>query len=116
MGLFDFLKPKDELYSFHVAGVTFKNGNKSRQTILRAIKEHKPPFAQRIDITMQNYDFEGEIAIGVYTNGLQIGNVPRDKIQFLIDNYSRIINVNNLEIVGGNGLSYGAVVTLKMKI
>lgn len=62
---------------FKVAGVTFKNGRKTRQAILRAMKWKEAPYGN-VEITLQRYDFEGGTAIGVYVNGEQIGNVPKE--------------------------------------
>lgn len=65
--------------NFKVSGVTFKTGRKSRQVMLKNMYfKNTPPFDKGIEITFERYDFEGELAIGVYSNGLQIGNVPKD--------------------------------------
>lgn len=79
MGLFKNLMKKavGKEIEFKVAGVTFKNGRKTRQAILRAMKWQDPPY-DKVEITLQRYDFEGSVAIGVYVNGDQIGNVPKE--------------------------------------
>ena len=79
MGLFKNLlkKAAGKEIEFKVAGVTFKNGRKTRQAILRAMKWQDPPY-DKVEITLQRYDFEGSVAIGVYVNGDQIGNVPKE--------------------------------------
>ena len=79
MGLFKNLMKKavGKEIEFKVAGVTFKNGRKTRQAILRAMKWQDPPY-DKVEITLQRYDFEGSVAIGVYANGEQIGNVPKE--------------------------------------
>lgn len=79
MGLFKNLMKKavGKEIEFKVAGVTFKNGRKTRQAILRAMKWKDAPF-DKVEITLQRYDFEGSVAIGVYANGEQIGNVPKE--------------------------------------
>ena len=79
MGLFKNLlkKAAGKEIEFKVAGVTFKNGRKTRQAILRAMKWQDPPY-DKVEITLQRYDFEGSVAIGVYANGEQIGNVPKE--------------------------------------
>lgn len=84
MGLFKNLLKKAMKYKeieFNVAGVTFKNGRKTRQALIRAIKWHDPPYDKNVEITFERYDFEGHLAIGVYANGEQLGNVPKDKLQ-----------------------------------
>ena len=81
---------------FKVAGVTFKNGRKTRQALLRAIKYHDPPFDQKVEITFERYEYEGKLAIAVYANGEQLGNVPAELVeefdkkwtgQYLIESY-----------------------------
>lgn len=79
MGLFKNLLKKavGKEIEFKVAGVSFKNGRRTRQAILRAMKYRDNGF-EEVEITLQRYDFEGKLAIGVYANGEQIGNVPKD--------------------------------------
>ena len=79
MGLFKNLMKKaaGKEIEFKVAGVTFKNGRRTRQAILRAMKYRDNGF-EDVKITLERYDFEGSVAIGVYANGEQIGNVPKD--------------------------------------
>lgn len=68
-----------KILNFKVAGVTFKTGRKSRQVMLKNMYfKNTPPFENGIEITFERYEYEGNIAIGVYSNGLQIGNVPKD--------------------------------------
>lgn len=79
MGLFKNLlkKASGKEIEFKVVGVTFKNGRRTRQAILRAMKWKDSGF-ETVEITLQRYDFEGSVAIGVYANGEQIGNVPKE--------------------------------------
>lgn len=79
MGLFKNLlkKAAGKEIEFKVVGVTFKNGRRTRQAILRAMKWKDNGF-ETVEITLQRYDFEGSLAIGVYANGEQIGNVPKE--------------------------------------
>lgn len=79
MGLFKNLlkKAAGKEIEFKVVGVTFKNGRRTRQAILRAMKWKDSGF-ETVEITLQRYDFEGSVAIGVYANGEQIGNVPKE--------------------------------------
>jgi len=117
--LFSKKEPTEELV-IKVAGVTFKNGRKSRQTILRQIKFRDEPFDKHLEYKLEEYDFEGEPAIGVYVNDQMIGNVPRDKIQFLLKNADRVITISKLDIIGGGTvdgekISYGARVSILMK-
>jgi hypothetical protein len=111
---------KYEFLVFRVSGVTFKNDDKkSRQTILRKIKFRDEEFEEEVIVETKKYDFEGSPAIGIYVNDQQIGNVPKDKVSYLIDNWKRLDTITNLEIVGGgkdeNGdrLNYGAELTMR---
>lgn len=68
--------------SFKVAGVTFKTGRKSRQVMLKNMYfNNTPPFDGEINISFKRYEFEGKLAIGVYANCEQIGNVPASLTQ-----------------------------------
>lgn len=74
---FDFLRVK-------VAGVTFKNGRKSRQTILRKIHFKDEPFDKgNMELTLQREEWEGAPAFGVYVNGEQIGNIPAEYVPYI---------------------------------
>lgn len=125
MGLLNFLISKfskSKEFTFNVAGVTFKNGRKSRQTILRQIKYKDYPFNQKLDVKLEQYDFEGRPAISVTVNGEMIGNVPKEHTEFFIQNADKMLGVKNLVILGGGAskstgekLSYGAKVTIAMK-
>lgn len=81
--------PKDEPYEFlriKLAGVTFKNGRKSRQSILRAIKFRDGEFSDGVELELKPYEWEGQLAYGVYANGQQIGSVPADKVAYIAEN------------------------------
>ncbi len=95
---------------FHVAGVTFKNGRKTRQAILRAMKFKDEPFNNGIEITFQKYEYENEQAIGVYANGQQIGNVPKDKLDEFIEKWTSDYLIEWYKVIGGKDKSYGCVI------
>ena len=101
MGLFKNLLKKavGKEIEFKVAGVTFKNGRKTRQAILRAMKWQDPPY-DKVDITLQRYDFEGSVAIGVYANGEHIGNVPKEIKDAVNDAWTGRYVVEEWEILG----------------
>lgn len=88
---------------FLVAGVTFKNGRKTRQAILRAMKWHDAPY-DKYEVTFQRYDFEGDLAIGVYVNGDQIGNVPKELKEEFDKKWTSDYLIESCE-VKGNGES-----------
>jgi len=107
---FDFLKTK-------VAGVTFKNGRRSRQTILRAMYFKDAPFDKGdMELTIERGEWEGKPAFGVFVNGEQIGNVPAEHAQFVADNFSRLDGITHIEVYGGGeGRNYGAEIILRFR-
>ena len=107
---FDFLRVK-------VAGVTFKNGRKSRQTILRKIHFKDEPFDKgNMELTLQREEWEGAPAFGVYVNGEQIGNIPAEYVSYVQENFSRCEGITNIEVYGGGeGRNYGAEIILRFR-
>ena len=109
-----------EYLHIKVAGVTFKNGRKSRQSILRSIKFRDGDFSEGIDLELQPYEWEGQPAYGIYANGQQIGNVPADMVGYISENYDRIVAFSAIEVYGGGrdkegyAKSYGCEVVLKL--
>lgn len=110
-------KPAFEFLSVKVAGVTFKNGRKSRQTILRKIHFKDEPFNNgTMELTLQREEWEGKPAFGVYVNGDQIGNIPAEYVSYVNDNFSRLDGIVNMEVYGGGeGRNYGAEITLRFR-
>lgn len=110
-------KPAFEFLSVKVAGVTFKNGRKSRQTILRKIHFKDEPFNKgTMELTLQRQEWEGKPAFGVYVNGDQIGNIPAEYVSYVNDNFSRLDGIVNMEVYGGGeGRNYGAEITLRFR-
>lgn len=107
---YEFLKTK-------VAGVTFKNGRKSRQTTLRAMYFHDAPFDKGdMDLELRRYEYESKPAFGVYVNGEQIGNIPAEHTAFVEENLSRCDGITHIEVYGGGeGRSYGAEITVRFR-
>ena len=110
-------KPVFEFLSVKVAGVTFKNGRKSRQTILRKIHFKDEPFDKgTMELTLQREEWEGKPAFGVYVNGDQIGNIPAEQADYVNANFSRLDGIVNIEVYGGgDGQNYGAEITLRFR-
>lgn len=115
-------KNEFEFVVIKLSGVTFKNENGALcQSILRKINFHDAPFDEYIELELQPYEFEGSPAYGVYANGLQIGNIPADKVQFVSDNWERIDSVSAIDVYGGGhgkdgrAISYGCKITLKLR-
>lgn len=111
------VKPAFEFLSVKVAGVTFKNGRRSRQTILRKIHFKDEPFDKgTMELTLQREEWEGKPAFGVYVNGDQIGNIPAEYVSYVNDNFSRLDGIVNIEVYGGGeGRNYGAEITLRFR-
>lgn len=94
-------------FEFHVAGVTFKNGRRTRQAILRAIK-FKDTGYESTKITLKKVDFEGSPAIEVWANEELIGYVPKEIVPDIISAWKNEYQINSWEIVGGgDDFSYG---------
>lgn len=114
MGLFKNLLKKavGKEIEFKVAGVTFKNGRKTRQAILRAMKWQDPPY-DKVEITLQRYDFEGSTAIGVYVNRDQIGNVPKEIKDEVDSAWTKDYIVEEWKILGsGQDAPFGCLVKI----
>lgn len=95
---------------FHVAGVTFKNGRKTRQALLRAMKFKDKPFDQKIEITFERYEYEGSPAIKVLANGEQIGNVPHNLVAEFLSYWKSDYLIEKYQIVGGGSSNYGCII------
>lgn len=107
-----------------VAGVSFKNGRRGRQTILREIKWHDDPY-KTIDtencIDLVKTEYEGSPAVEVWVfnkkSREQIGYIPKEHLPFILENWDRYNTSHSFEVYGGGNdeegkrLSYGASFT-----
>lgn len=115
------LRQNNEYFDFRVAGVTFSNGRKTRQAILRKIHFGDEPFDGLIDWTLKQYDYEGETAVGVYANGEQVGNVPKEHLPYILENFDRIKSVYHANVSGGGTdddgetIPFGCKITLSLR-
>lgn len=101
-----------------VAGVTFKNGKKNRQTILRAIKFRDKPYNKDLRLGLSYYEYENAPAYYITVNDEPIGNVPADKVSHINElmNAGKIVDVTHINVYGGGeDRSYGAKITIKIK-
>lgn len=98
-------------YEFKVVGVTFKTGRKSRQTALRHIHFNDEPY-ETVDIQIKEYDYEGELALGVYANDFQVGNIAKADINRVSSLLSDDYTIYDYKIYGGGDKSWGMSVTL----
>lgn len=102
MGLFKNLVSKlanVKEFDFSVAGVTFKNGRRSRQAILRAMKYGDPPY-DKVEITLKKTTFEGKPAIEVWANEELIGFVPKDLVPDIMAAWNNELMVTGWSIKG----------------
>lgn len=106
---------------YKVVGVTFDTDGVSRQELLEKIDCHALPFSGELRYGLIPYDFEGEQAIGVHVNDIQIGNISRDDIPEILRMWRRIEDISDVEIIGGeygfdgHSLKYGARVKIKIR-
>lgn len=102
--------------TFKVVGVTFKNGRRSRQTILRQIRFQDPPYDAEPEIRIERYEYEGEPAFSVWANEEQVGNIGRDDIPQLLSLWDSYDSVTDFSVYGGGeGRSYGMQITVRFK-
>lgn len=109
---------KDYDYSdlFHVVGVTFKNDKRNRQTILRQIRFRDPPYSKTPTFTLRRYFFQGEYAVAVFANEEQVGNISRDDLPWLLEQWKDYYKVSDYDISGGGqGRNYGLVIRVCFK-
>lgn len=77
---------EDNHINFSVAGVTFKNDDGSeRQTILKNFYDNRG--YTRKNVEFKKYKYKDEDAIAIYAKGQMIGNVPREHISKIIENW-----------------------------
>ena len=76
-----------------VAGVTFGN----RQECLKKLRADKQA-GKIIDVSMQEYSYQGEPAIKIIANGMEIGNLHTEDCDFVKNNQSRILGIKDLYI------------------
>ena len=94
----------------------------SRQSVLRKLKFNDPPFDEGAELELSRYEWEGKPALAVLANGLQIGNIPANDVDFLIKNWERIIGFTNCHVYGGGcgedgeQKSFGVEVVLQLNM
>ena len=116
-------KPEFIFEKIKVAGVTFKSGRKSRQTILRKIKFRDEPYSDGLELGLSYYEYEDKPAYNITVNDDVIGNVPADKVEYIdgLMDAGRIVGLTHIEIYGGGTdrdgkpINYGAEITIKIK-
>lgn len=106
---YEFLKTK-------IAGVTFKDGRKSRQTILRRLYWKDDPFdKEEAEVILERGEYEGKPVFAVMLNGEKAGYVPAEHAQFIEDNFDRCDGVTHIEAYSGANDIYGAEITIRFR-
>lgn len=106
---YEFIKTK-------IAGVTFKDGRKSRQTVLRRLYWKDAPFdTANAEAILERGEYEGKPAFAVLLNGEKAGYVPADHVQFIEDNFNRCDGITHIEAYCGENNIYGAEITIRFR-
>lgn len=107
--------PLDYMHIFRVAGVTFKNGRRSRQTILRQIHFHDAPYENDPEIRLNLTSFDGKPAVEVLANDEQIGNISKADLPLILPLLDKIRHIEP-EVTGGGTNKDGEQITYGMKL
>lgn len=110
---------QDSSYEFlrtKIAGVTFKDGRKSRQTIIRRLYWKDEPFDKNeAEVVLERGEYEGKPAFAVILNGQKAGYVPAEHIQFIEENFARCDGVTHIEAYCGANDIYGAEIIIRFR-
>ena len=91
---------------FKVAGVTFNNGRKTRQAILRAFKWGDETLET---VDFEQYEYEGRPAVYVKINDQIVGNVPANMTEKFLEHEKLYARDNiHCDIYGGDKLEDGS--------
>lgn len=97
-----------------VSGVTFKNGRRSRQTILREIYWKDEPY-DKVDtsscVELVKTEFEGNPAVEVWVKSKSaremIGYIPKSEASFFAEHLEDFLGITDFHVYGGGDHSYG---------
>lgn len=110
---------QDSSYEFlrtKIAGVTFKDGRKSRQTIIRRLYWKDEPFDKNeAEVVLERGEYEGKPAFAVILNGQKAGYVPAEHVQFIKENFARCDGVTHIEAYCGANDIYGAEIIIRFR-
>ena len=110
---------QDSSYEFlrtKIAGVTFKDGRKSRQTIIRRLYWKDEPFDKNeAEVVLERGEYEGKPAFAVILNGQKAGYVPAEHVQFIEENFARCDGVTHIEAYCGANDIYGAEIVIRFR-
>ena len=105
-----------DYWKVKVAGVTFKNGRKSRQTILKKIFFRDEPFNKDEchSCTLRRGEYEGEPSFAVCVHDDIIGFIPREKVQYFYDNFYRCDGITAIRVFSEHDI-IGARVVVRFR-
>lgn len=110
---------QDSSYEFlrtKIAGVTFKDGRKSCQTIIRRLYWKDEPFDKNeAEVVLERGEYEGKPAFAVILNGQKAGYVPAEHVQFIEENFARCDGVTHIEAYCGANDIYGAEIIIRFR-
>ncbi len=78
---------------FKLAGVTFDNRQHNLQLI-----EQCQNYGGQIKIALNKYIYDGDYAVAVTANGLELGNIKAENLDFVLNNLYRICGYKKLYI------------------
>lgn len=84
---------KSHVKVFKVAGVTFEDRQKHLKKLLADKLSGK-----RLDVSLNEYDYQGHKAINVVVNGKEIGNLHTDDTNLIFEDTSRVAGIKDLYI------------------
>ena len=105
-----------DYWKVKVAGVTFKNGGKSRQTILKKIYFRDEPFNKDEchSCTLRRGEYQGEPSFAVCVHDDIIGFIPRENVQYFYDNFYRCDGITAIRVFSGHDIiGAGAIVRFR---
>lgn len=86
-------KGYSHIKSFNVAGVTFDN----RQKTLKKALEKKLS-GQIVNVTTEQYNYEGKPAFKILADGQEIGNIRSEDKDYILKNKDRLLGITDLYI------------------
>lgn len=101
----------DVISDVRIAGVTFSNGRKKRQTILKKIDKQQKPFEISPEIILRIAEVDGSPAIEVWADDDQVGYIPKGKLKQFLKYASRPYYVYRQSIYGDDIL--GMMITVR---
>lgn len=111
--------PKEPEYKttiFNIAGVTFSDGNKKRQTALRMLKFKDAPMDGAICFEFEQYEYEGKAAVKIIANDRILGNVPAAIVDEFIEDITTHTDYDiDYHVSGGGEYPFGCSMTFTWK-